>query len=163
MSLASSLLGVTVPRPKSLVSYKSPTSACFFYHDDTATRSFNPRLHGELCEEDGSIAGEGVRRPAGRVQGRAVHAIVGSQPFRRLRSHYRDHTCACSAADDSSEYVFLDLIYAFSSSFAEGFRKYLFDHSGHENSRPSATMLIMMYYGPSFLQFALLTSPIPIR
>ena len=110
MSLASSLLGVTVPRPKSLVSYKSPTSACFFYHDDTATRSFNPRLHGELCEEDGSIAGEGVRRPAGRVQGGAVLAILGSQPFRQQRSHYRDHTCACSAADDSSEYVFLALI-----------------------------------------------------
>lgn len=35
---------------------------------------------------------------------------MGSQPFRQHRSHRCDHTCACSATDDSSEYVSLDLM-----------------------------------------------------
>lgn len=94
--------------------------SCILYKSDVCVflippdkRSFKPRLHGELCEEDGGNNGEGVCCAAGRVQGGAVHAVVGPQPFQEQRSHCRDHTCACSTADDSSEYVFLDVIYEF--------------------------------------------------
>lgn len=92
-----------------------PTSVCFLCHQTRS--SFKPRLHGELCEEVGGSDGEGFRRAADRVQGRAVHTVVGSQSFWPQQNHGCDHTCACSATDDSSEYVFLLLIICFYLSF----------------------------------------------
>ncbi|KAJ1296353.1 hypothetical protein BS78_01G294000 [Paspalum vaginatum] len=74
-------------------------SACFLCQQTSS--SYKPRLHSKLREEDGGSTREGVRRAAGRVQGGTVHTVVGSQLFRWQRNHDRDHTCACSATDDS--------------------------------------------------------------